>query len=69
MKKDKTRSSSSNGESEQLASLRTKQEWHERLARQHAACAKRVWLRRVLLELSQERSKGSARAQTSADRK
>jgi hypothetical protein len=69
MNKDKTRAPSLHNESGELASLRSKQEWHERLARRHAASAKRLWLRRVLLELEQERSNGSTRLQTSAGRK
>jgi hypothetical protein len=57
MKKNNTRAPSLKIQGKQLASLRTKQEWHERLAREHAASAKRLWLRRVLLELDQEREK------------
>jgi hypothetical protein len=60
MKKDKAHVPSRNPDSEQLAHLRSKQEWHEGLARKHAASAKRVWLRRILLELSHERQEGDA---------
>jgi hypothetical protein len=69
MKKDETRAPSLNTESEQLASLRSKQERHERLAREHAASAKRLWLRRVLLELGREAGKGSAGVQEEAGRR
>jgi hypothetical protein len=68
MKKDKTRTPPLITESEQLASLRSKQERHERLAREHTAFAKRLWLRRVLLEFSQEAGKGSAGVQENAGR-
>jgi hypothetical protein len=57
MKKNHTRARPPTSAREQLASLRTKQERHERLAQQHADSAKRLWLRRVLLELSQEKAK------------
>ena len=60
MQRDKTRMPSLGGESEQLASLRSQQERHERLAREHATRAKHLWLRRVLLELSQERQMAEA---------
>ena len=50
MKKDKTRTPAVSTESEQVATLRTKQERHERLSREHAASARRVWLRRILLK-------------------
>ena len=69
MKEDKTRMPPLPIESEQLATLRTKQERHERLSREHAASAKRVWLRRVLLEVDQERTKGSAGVRTKAGRR
>ncbi len=69
MKKDKTRMPPLPIESEQLATLRTEQERHERLSREHAASAKLVWLRRVLLEVDQERPKGSAGARTKAGRR
>ena len=69
MKKDETRMPPLPIESEQLATLRTKQERHERLSREHAASAKRVWLRRVLLEVDQERPKGSGGARTKAGRR
>ena len=57
MKNNKTRTPPLTSAREQLASLRTKQERHERLAQQHTDSAKRVWLHRVLLELSQEKAK------------
>ena len=69
MKKDKTRTPALHSESEQLATLRTKQERHERLSREHATSAKRVWLRRILLEVSQEQPKGRAEARPEADRR
>jgi hypothetical protein len=69
VKKDKTQMPPLPIESEQLATLRTEQERHERLSRAHAASAKRVWLRRVLLEVDQERPKGSAGARTKAGRR
>ncbi|MBW1684997.1 MAG: hypothetical protein JRS35_08005 [Deltaproteobacteria bacterium] len=68
MKKDKTRMPPLPIESEQLATLRTKQERHERLSREHAASAKRVWLRRVLLEVDQERPKENTGARKKAGR-
>ena len=66
MKKNKTRTPPVATDSEQLATLRTKQERHERLAREHTAAAKRLWLRRVLLEFGEEQPKGSAGARTKA---
>ena len=66
MKKDNTRTPALPVESEQLATLRTKQERHERLSREHAASARRVWLRRMLLEVDQERPKGNTRARKKA---
>lgn len=57
MKNNKTRTPPLTSAREQLASLRTEQERHERLAQQHADSAKRLWLHRVLLELSQEKAK------------
>jgi hypothetical protein len=69
VKKDKTRMPPLPIESEQLATLRTQQERHERLSREHAASARRVWLRRVLLEVDQERPKGSEGARTKAGRR
>ena len=57
MKKNETRTPPLSAESGQLATLRTKQEHHERLAQKHAASARRVWLRRVLLEIDQEPAK------------
>jgi hypothetical protein len=68
VKKDKTCTPALPAESEQLATLRTKQERHERLAREHAASARRVWLRRILLEVSQERPKGNTGARKKAGR-
>jgi len=68
VKKDKTRMPPLPIESEQLATLRTKQERHERLSREHAASARRVWLRRVLLEVDQERPKENTGARTKAGR-
>jgi len=69
MKKDRTRTPPLLNESEQLASLRSKQERHERLARKHTASAKRLWLRRVLLEVSHEAGKGSAGVQKKPSRR
>ena len=68
MKKDKTRTPALPAESEQLTTLRTKQERHERLAREHAASARRVWLRRILLEVGQERPKEHTGTPKKADR-
>jgi len=66
VKKDKTRTPALPVESEQLATLRTKQERHERLSREHATSARRVWLRRMLLEVDQERPKGNTGARKKA---
>ena len=57
MKKNDSHARPPTNAREQLASLRTKQERHERLAQQHTDSAKRLWLHRVLLELSQEKEK------------
>ena len=57
MKNNKTRTPPLTSAREQLVSLRTKQERHERLAQQHTDSAKRLWLHRVLLELSEEKGK------------
>ena len=69
MKNNETRTPPLSTESEQLATLRTKQERHERLSREHAASAKRLWLRRILLEVDQEQPNGSAGARTKAGRR
>ena len=68
MKKDKTPTPPLPIESEQLATLRTRQERHERLSREHAASARRVWLRRILLEVDQERPKEDTGTPKKADR-
>ena len=68
MKKDNTCTPALPAESEQLETLRTKQERHERLALEHAASARRVWLRRILLEVDQERPKEDTGAREKAGR-
>jgi hypothetical protein len=69
MKKDKTRAPAVATKNKQLASLRTRQERHEQLAEKHTASAKRLWLRRVLLELGHEQPKGKPRARPKARRR
>jgi hypothetical protein len=66
--KDKTRTPALPDQREQLETLRTKQERHERLSREHAASARRIWLRRILLEVDQERPKESAGKRKKAGR-
>jgi hypothetical protein len=68
VKNDKTSTPAVSTESEQLATLRTKQERHERLSREHAASARRIWLRRILLEVDQEQPKEDTGTPKKADR-